>query len=220
LKLEVYLRMRGDAYTLRPTLLANRAPRGKLPWLEDGVTTIPDSSAITAELQRRSDVLDEASVDAATAARAHLVRRTTEESLYFALVAERWRDPAVLARYSSDLLASMPAVARPLVTRVARRQLERQLWQQGYGRHSLPAIHAIAAADLAAIATILDDRPYFTGDRPRAVDASVFGLLANLWHIPIETPLRRAVATHENLVGFIDRMRTRYASDVAAVVPR
>lgn len=219
LKIEVYLRMRGDAYELRPTLLANRAPRGKLPWVEQGGERIADSAAIIGWLEQRGDVLEEAVVPAEVRARAHLIRRTVEESLYFALVAERWREPAIRARYTADLLATMPRLARPVVAEIARRALEHQLWQQGYGRHDLATLRGHASDDLAAIATLLGDRPYVTGDRPRAVDASLFGLLANLWHVPVDTPLRRVLAGHPALVAFVGRMRERFAADVPASAP-
>jgi glutathione S-transferase len=219
LKVETCLRMRSDAYERAPTLFANRAPRGKLPWIEDGRARVADSERIVRWLERRGDVLGEASVSPAARARGHLVRRAVEESLYFAIVAERWRDPVIRRRYADDLLSSMPRPARVVVARLARLTLERQLWQQGFGRHDLDAVRAMAAEDLAAIANVLGDSAFVTGDSPRAVDASLFGSLANLWHIPIETPLRRALAGHANLVGFVDRMRARFAADVEAVLP-
>jgi glutathione S-transferase len=77
----------------------------------------------------------------------------------------------------------------------------------------------MAGADLAAVAWALGDAPYFAGDRPRAIDASVFGVLANLWFIPIQVPLRRALGQHANLIAFVERMRAEFASDVPAVVP-
>ncbi len=218
-KLEVILRMRGDAYELRPTLSTARSPRGKLPWIEHAGQRVADSGVIVQRLERASDVLGEAEVPPDARARAHLTQRTVEESLYFVLVAERWRDPAIRARYTNDLFAGLPKPARPLVGHVAARVLERQLWQQGAGRHDLEVLREVARRDLASVAWALGDAPYFTGARPRAVDASVFGLLANLWHIPIDGPLRQAVARHENLVQFVERMRARYAADVAPVVP-
>jgi glutathione S-transferase len=218
-KLEVVLRMRGEAYELRPTVSTLRAPRRKLPWIDEAGERLADSEMIVRRLERRNDVLEEAAVPRDVRARTHLVRRTLEESLYFALVAERWRDDAIRLRYATDLLASLPVLARPIIGELVRRMLERQLWQQGLGRHDLETLRDFARADLAAVAWALGTAPYFTGDRARAVDASVFGLLANLWHVPIDSALRQALATHPNLVAFIERMRTQYAADVAPVVP-
>jgi glutathione S-transferase len=218
-KLEVVLRMRGEAYELRPSISTSSAPQRKLPWIEQAGRRLADSELIARRLEEHRDVLEEAAVAPDVRARTQLVRRTVEESLYFVLVAERWRDQAIRARYVPELFGDLPRLTRPLVGEVGRRMLERQLWQQGYGRHDLDTLCDFARDDLAAIAAALGDVPFFTGERPRAVDASVFGLLANLWHVPVGGKLRRALGAHANLVAFIERMRTRYAADVPAVVP-
>src|SRR5262245_58693062 len=95
LKVEVLLRMRRDPYQLKPGLSVQRAPHGKLPWVECAGEHIPDSSLITRWLERRGDVLEESSVPPDVRARVSLVQRVVEESLYFLLLAERWKDPAV-----------------------------------------------------------------------------------------------------------------------------
>ena len=218
-KLEIVLRMRGERYELRPTLSPRRAPRGKLPWIELAGERIADSSEIVRFLERRADLLHEQTVAPEARARAHLVQRTSEESLYFVLVAERWRIPALRERYAEDLFSSAPRLARAAIARVFAPILERQLWQQGYGRHQLQTLLEMGKADLDAVARALGEAPYFTGDRPRAVDASVFGLLANIWYIPVDTALRQALAEHGNLVRFLERMREQYAADVPRVVP-
>jgi hypothetical protein len=51
------------------------------------------------------------------------------------------------------------------------------------------------------------------------VDAAVFGQLANLWYVPVETPLRTALAGHPNLVAFLERVRVGWAAEAAAVGP-
>lgn len=219
LKAEVYLRMRGEPYQLEPTLAATGAPRGKLPWLDDGGELVPDSSAIVAYLERRGDALDERAVAPAVRTRAHLVRRVVEESLYFALLCERWRDDGLRTRYTDDLLAGLPEDVRPGIVKMATAALHDQLWQQGYGRHDLATVRAMAAEDVAAVADVLGDAPFVTGDRPRAVDASLFGWLANVWFVPVNHPLREQVAGHPNLIAFGERMRERFAADVPVVTP-
>jgi glutathione S-transferase len=211
--------MRGEPYRLEPTLAATGAPRGKLPWIEDHDVVLGDSSAIVRHLERGGDVLDEHGVTPEVRSRAHLVRRVVEESLYFALLCDRWRDPALRARYTDDLLAALPPEVRPEVVRSASALLEDQLWKQGSGRLELDVVRAVAADDLAAIAAILGQAPYLTGDRARAADASLFGWLDIVWHVPVSHPLRVAVARHPNLVAYIERMRERFAADVPAITP-
>lgn len=42
------------------------------------------------------------------------------------------------------------------------------------------------------------------------VDAVVYGLLANIAHVPIESPIKDAINGRKNLVGYLDRIRERY----------
>lgn len=219
-KVEAYLRLADLPYEARPTLSASAAPKKKLPWIEDDGVPIADSGAILAHLiATRGDPLGDLAIDAAEAARRHLLRRTVEESLYFLLVAERWLDPDVAPAYQRDLLAAVPALMRPVVGAMASRMLRRQLWEQGSGRHSLPEVRARAADDLAALAAALGDGPYFAGDRPGAIDTTVWGSLANLWLIPVDTPLRQAVGAHPALVAYVDRLRARLAGQTPPPVP-
>jgi glutathione S-transferase len=220
LKAELCLRMAGRQYTLRPTLTADRAPRGKLPWAEDGAVVVEDSQRLVEHLQAaHGDPLGDLALSAAQRGRAHLARRVAETSLYFALVDERWRDPEVRAAYAGDLLAALPALARPWVRAYATRALLQQGRAQGTSRRPREEVTAEGAADLDALAVALGDDPWFTGDRPTSVDAAVFGQLANLWYVPVHTPLRRALAARPSLVAFLERVRTRWVSDVPVRLP-
>jgi glutathione S-transferase len=215
LKVEVALRMAGVAYSPHRALTATGAPRGKLPWVEDAGTVIADSQRVLEHLAAtRGDPLGDLAQPAAARARAHLARRVAEESLYFALVDERWRDPQVRAAYTRDLLAGLPAPARPIVRSLAGRMLLAQGRAQGVGRRPREEVSAEGARDLEALAAALGDAAWFGGERPCGVDAAVFGQLANLWYIPVQTPLRAALGEHPGLVAFLERVRVGWLAEV------
>jgi glutathione S-transferase len=215
-KIELILRMMAIPHRLAPGLSAADAPRKKLPWIEDGALVVADSERIVAHLEAtRGPLPGDARLTEARRATLHLARRAAEESLYFVIVAERWSDDAHRRAYARDLTASMPALARPLVTRMAHRMLTQQLWQQGTGRHPLAEALQRGVDDIDAIARVLGDEPWFGGADPVAVDAALWGSLANIWYTPIDGHLKRAVAGHPNLVGWLARVAERYASDVS-----
>ena len=59
MKLELYLRMAGLPYRNRYTLELHRAPKGKLPWIDDDGTTVADSGFIIEYLKGKyGDPLD------------------------------------------------------------------------------------------------------------------------------------------------------------------
>ncbi len=184
-----------------------RAPRGKLPFLEDAGERIPDSGEIIAHLKRwHGDPLDR-DLDAQQHARGHLIRRTCEESLYFALVYCRWIDPEGWAAIRPVFFGSVPAPLRDIVAWTARRGVRRALHGQGYGRHGAEGVLALGAADLVALATLLAERPFAVGERPSSYDASLYGVLANILDVPVTTALTAEARRHAALGAYTARMR-------------
>jgi glutathione S-transferase len=98
---------------------------------------------------------------------------------------------------------------------VAQRQTRRDLHGHGLGRHSPQEILRRAEQDLAALAEYLNIKPYFMGDKPTNVDASLYGFLANMWEVQLDTPLKALVGRHKNLVAYCERMRARCFGDKA-----
>jgi glutathione S-transferase len=56
----------------------------------------------------------------------------------------------------------------------------------------------------------LGDKPYFFGERPSSIDASLYALTSGLWMHPADNPLKRHLAGLPNLVAYTERMHTRY----------
>lgn len=207
MKVEVWLRLAGVEYRAAPTLLAARAPRKKLPWIELDRQRLADSEVIIHALAREhGDPLGDAGGPTGSG---HLLRRTFEESFYFGLVAERWLDEAVKRVYTSALLAGLPAPLRPLTRTLAERALSRQLWEQGTGRRSLAEIAEGMKADLTAASEHLGDAMFFGGETPRALDATMYSFLSNVWHIPVETRAKQTVSRLPRLVAYLYRMERR-----------
>ena len=207
LKVETYCRLAGIATTSVPAL-PFRAPRGKLPFLEDGGERIPDSGLIIEHLKGRfGDPLDGA-LDARQAAIGHLLRRTCEESLYFVLIYSRWIDPEGWRVVKPVFFGSLPPFARDAAAALARRGVRGALYGQGYGRHTREGIYAIGAADLAAIAVAIAGQAYAVSDAPSSFDATLYGVMANILTAPVDTELARQARRHPELVAYVERMRS------------
>jgi glutathione S-transferase len=65
-----------------------------------------------------------------------------------------------------------------------------------------------------AVATQLGDAPYFLGDRPRAVDATVSSFLFALMDAPFPSAVRDHAEKQSNLRAYVDRMKARYWGDL------
>lgn len=215
-KVLTFLRMAGIEHTVRvgnPLL----APRGKLPYIVDDGEKITDSSAIFAHLAaRHGDPLD-ADLSPRERTIATTYQSLLEHHLYFIIVYNRWIDPAgwagyrlVLAQYARKIGMRGPLVLAMLWH--ARRMSRRQLFFQGLGRQTPAEVATAAVRLLDAIEHQLGDGPFFLGERPRSIDATVFAFLAAILDPPMDNPTRRHAASRPALVDYVARMRARYLS--------
>lgn len=63
---------------------------------------------------------------------------------------------------------------------------------------------------LGALADWLGDKPYLMGATPTGIDATAYGLLANILAVPIASPVKDYGLGRPNLVAWLARIRERY----------
>jgi glutathione S-transferase len=210
MKVETYLRMTGVDYKPRVVVDPRRAPKGKLPYIEDGDDTVSDSQHIIEHLKRRyGDRLDER-LGVEQRALGHAMRRLCEESLYFPTLYSRWIDPAGFVSLKRDVFSALPPIIRSITPRVARRNVENQLYQQGIGRHSREQIYAHGCDDIDALSVLVGDREFAVDDEPSSFDATLYSFLALNLVPPVHTPLKVRIEAKHNLVHYCARMKERY----------
>jgi glutathione S-transferase len=212
LKLEAWLRMMDVPYTNVVDATPFRGPKGKLPWIEHDGNKLGDSGFIIDYLERRLGRSPDDGLTAEERAVSNAFRRMLEENFYWTLVYDRWMVDENWPLTKTTVLGSIPAPARAVIAPVARRGVAKQLAAHGIGRHSRDEIHAIGRRDIGAVADFLGDKPYMLGDRPRSIDAVAYGILANVLMVPVESPVKQEGLARENLVRYLDRIRTRYFS--------
>jgi glutathione S-transferase len=210
MKLETYLRMAGLPYRNRYTGNLNRAPKGKLPYIEDDGKALGDSGLIVEYLKATyGDPLD-AGLSAELKTRAHAIRRLLEESLYWPLLYSRWIDEAGWQLTRSAFFDPMPWPIKTLLPPLARSAIRKELRGQGTGRHVAADIYRLGCADIDALAGMLGNGQYFLGSEPTSVDASAYAFLANILWAPLNSPLAQCARRHPGLEPYCQRLRERY----------
>lgn len=213
-KIDCYLRMSGLPYEfVRWQSLGDfqRAPKGKVPWIEDGAKTIADSGLIISYLEKTyGDLLGEKSFSPDDLAVALSMRRIVEEHLYWACAFDRWIDDDIWSSYKPILFSICTLQEYETVPVQAREAMRQQLHGQGLGRHSRDEVYELGNADTTALAAYLGDRPYFMGRAPTSLDATMYGFLAHLIYAGYESPLNSHARSFVNLRSYCERMRTRY----------
>ena len=143
MKAEVLLKMAGLPYRTDTTGF-RKAPKGKLPYVEDSGEIIPDSTFIRFHLEKKYGIDFDRSLDQEQRAIAWAFEKLAEDHLYWAIVEARWSDEANFNKGPRKFFAAVPAPLRPFVIAIVRRQVRKNLHGHGIGRHSRPEIVTLA----------------------------------------------------------------------------
>jgi glutathione S-transferase len=155
------------------------APKGKLPYIEDGDEVIDDSTFIRDHIESRHGIDLDRSLSREQRALAWALERMMEDHLYWAILHLRWTDDANFAKGPAHLFDMLPEDIREATRRSRRARVQSSLENHGLGRHSVPEITSLAARSLRSVSDLLADNPYLMGNAPCGADASVFVMIAS-----------------------------------------
>ena len=210
LKVELYLKLTGLPYK---TALGDprKAPKGKIPWIDDDGQIVADSSFILEYLKKKyGDKLDDGLTQAQRVI-ALTARRMIEEHLYFALIQMRWGEDEIFAEVRKTFSSLIPAPLRGIITNKIRKGTLAILHRQGIGRHKPAEIYELGKQDLDALCSLLGDDQYFFGQpQPTTFDCTAWAFLASIHATPGKTALQEHLRGRKNLVDYIGRIGKRY----------
>ena len=198
LKVFAFLKLADVPFVHRHTFDASQAPRQQLPYIVDEGEALGDSDSIIAHLIRRYSLTIDAGLNVAQHDTAHLIGRMLDD-LYWVMSYSRWKDEEFWPDFRAALRREHPSVNDESLEK-ARAYNSQRYYYQGIGRFSPAAAYARGLADLQVLADLLPPRDYMYGSKPTSIDASIYGFIANIYYYPIETPLKKFVDSHSNLV--------------------
>ena len=152
-KAEVLLEMSGLPYRC-DTGGFGKAPKGKLPYIDDDGTVVADSTLIRFHLEDRHKIDFDKGLSPADKGIAWACEKLTEDHLYWAVVRERWMDPENFKRGPARFFDKAPALIRPLVVAMIGRQVRRNLHGQGMGRYTLEEMSRLTARGIDSLAAL------------------------------------------------------------------
>lgn len=210
IKAMTLLKMAGVSYTV-DTGGFRRAPKGKLPYIDDDGVIVADSTFIRLHLEKTRGVDFDAALTPIQRAQAWAIEKLCEDHLMWIVALHRWQDDENFARGLGPVFDKMiPAPVRPLGKWAARKGMAWRFQQQGVGRFTTEELAVLGGRDVEALATQIAGRPFLFGETPCAADAAVFALLALLMDPATASPTRDAALSKPNLVAYRDRLMRRY----------
>ena len=210
-KAHVLLKMAGQPYRV-DTQGIRKAPKGKLPYIDDAGTLVADSTFIRWHLEKKYAVDFDAGLTHTQRATAWAVEKLLEDNLYWIAVHERWAIDSSFRQIATVYFKSLPLPVRGLVARLVRRHILKSLKAQGMGRHDQADLDAIAERGVETLSQLLGDKPFLMGEQPCSADAMLFGVVASALCPQFNLSLRQAISRYANLASYEARMRERFFS--------
>jgi glutathione S-transferase len=204
-KIEVQLKMAGLGYE-KVRARPEESPKGQLPFIDAGGVRIADSTFIRGYLERTYGVDFDEGLQPQQRAVAWSIERMMENHFGWVMVNERWLDPVNFARGPAQFFDDAPAGLRERVVEEVRSRV----FGVGIGRHSDLEIVALGVRSLAAVAAVLEDKPFLFGSRPCGADATVFAMLAATLTPFFDGELKRRAEGFGTLVAYVDRLMARF----------
>lgn len=193
-----------------------KAPKKKGPVLYDDGETIPDTTFIRWHIEEKYGHDFDAALNDEQKGVAWAVEKLCEDNIYWAVVSERWMVEKNFSAGPRAFFEDVPMAMRYTVISMVRNQVKRDLWGQGFGRHSQEEIVRIGNRGLDAVSQVLGDKPYLMGDEATAVDASAFATVAGALCETFDSELLTHAKSKSNLVAYRDRCMDRWFKDFQA----
>lgn len=209
MKAEMLLKLSGLPYQV-VTRGFRHAPKGKLPYIRDGETTVADSTLIRLYLEKRYSIDFDRDLAERERGIAWSVEKMLEDHFYWVMVYWRWLNEANFERGPAAFFKRVPALIRPVAVKILLRRIRGTLHRHGIGRHSEAETTALASRAIDALSLVLGDQPYFLGSRPCGADATVFAFVACMLTPVFQSPVRDKMASLPNLVAYNDRMMREF----------
>jgi glutathione S-transferase len=190
-----------------------RAPKGKLPFIDDSGTIVADSTLIRLHLEQKYGIDFDRGLSPRDRGVAWATEKMLEDHLYWVLVYWRWMNDANFERGPANFFKRAPAIVRPLVKRTIRGKVRRSLHAHGISRHSEAEMSQMSNRAFEALSQLLGDGPYLMGREVCGADATAFAFIAGSLCPVFESPAHEKARTLPNLTAYRDRMMAEYYPD-------
>ncbi|ODP31827.1 glutathione S-transferase family protein [Pandoraea sp. ISTKB] len=211
-KAEMLLKLAGPPYQTNRGGF-RRAPKGKLPYIDDDGEIVADSTLIRLHIERKYGFDFDAGLTPVQRGAAWMFEKALEDHFYWHVVQARWCDDENFEKGPASFFRSIPWPVRPLAQALIRRKVRNTLHGQGTGRYQPEEQRQLLARGAQAAAQLLGDQPYFFGDRPCGADATAFGFISGAMSPDFRQPLRDEIENHPNLTAYVARMRREFFPD-------
>jgi Glutathione S-transferase N-terminal domain/Glutathione S-transferase, C-terminal domain len=209
MKAELLLKMSGLPYRNQEANL-RKAPKGKIPWIEDDGKLIADSTFIRLHLEEGHGIDFSGGYSDRELAVGWAIEKMLEEHLYWLNVNDRWLIDENFWKGPVHFFDKVPALIRPLIVRMVRRKVRQNNHAQGIGRHGPAERLVLGRKAIDCVSAILSDSKYMLGDTICTTDATAYGALLSLTCPIFKSEIREYAETKANVMRYLGRMTAEF----------
>lgn len=187
-----------------------KAPKDKLPYIEDDGEIICDSTFIIDHLNKKYSVTLDDWLNDEQRALAQLLGKSLDENLYWCIVYSRWINDDTWPIVRERFFGPLPFPMNKIIAFVARRITKKNIIGHGMGRHTNEEVHTIAKNTLSSLATLLGDKAYFFGDKISSFDITAFAMISALTLSTIDNEMTQLAKSFDNLDAYTQRIQQHY----------
>lgn len=211
LKIDAFLRFTGIPFqSVAGVDNLGKAPKKKLPYIEDNGKTIADSYFILDYLKQEYKPTIDDHLSEEEKAYSHLLTRSLDENFYWLVVYSRWMKDDTWPLIKKEFFGKMPFPLNIIVPKVAHNSVKKNLQGQGLGRHSEEELIQLYIHSLDSLSTLLGNKSYFFGNKVSSFDATAYAFLASVISTTLENNFNSIAKGYDNLVEYCQRIEEQY----------
>jgi glutathione S-transferase len=209
-KVELLLKMAGIDYEKRTSSNPMKAPKKKIPYIQDGERIVADSHFIRKYLEDKYQINFDRNIDEGRKAVLYFLEKYMEDHLYFLGIVARWQEDSNFRKTSRALFAQAPFFFRSFIANQVRKTFQKTLWLQGLGRHSQDEQIQLLNEGLYRASILLGDSKYFGGFEPCGADATIYPFLEALASKYFDSPMNKIPDRYHNISEYLKRMKNKF----------
>ena len=207
LKVMSYMKLAGIPFSEHVQGDPRKAPKKKIPYINDDGVEIGDSAFIIKHLKTKFGNPLAEGLSAQQLAAGHAVKVMLEERTYWTgMIYPRWVKKDHHKMIADKFFSEIPSFIRGPIFGMVAMGVAKSADGQGIARHSEAEIYELGLEDVKTVEALLGDRNFMLGDNPAEVDATVYAFLHGFSAEVFPTPIQAHISASKSLMAYLARM--------------